>query len=100
MVTGKTATLNIPYIELDTIFWKPGGYNEKREDPDIEADLKKIQGSDNWRAEGVFGHLGDYIVPFADTLVYTDLPWDECKRNLINRGPESSRQTRQVSLKI
>jgi hypothetical protein len=42
--------------------------------------------------EGVFGRLIDKLIPFADALIYTDLPWVECRNNLMNRGSESSRQ--------
>lgn len=97
--SGKTwlakrmaAVRGIPHIELDSIFWEPGGYNHKRNDLEIEADLKKIQGSGCWLAEGVFGHIVDHLVSFADTLICIDLPWDECRKNLMNRGSESSRQ--------
>lgn len=83
--SGKTwlgkkmaAALGIPHIPLDSIFWMPGGYNLKRKDPEVEADLKRIQGSECWLAEGVFGHLVDQLISFADTLIYLDLPWEEC----------------------
>jgi adenylate kinase family enzyme len=97
--SGKTwlgeriaAVLGIPHITLDSIFWEPGGYNRERNALEIEADLTKIQGFDSWVAEGVFGHLVDKLIGFADTLIYTDLPWKECRRSLMNRGSESSRQ--------
>ena len=88
MATG----LNIPHISLDEIFWEPGGYNMKRNDVDVEADIKKIQDSKSWVVEGVFGHLMDHLVSFADTFIHLDLPWAECKQNLLIRGSKSSKQ--------
>ena len=97
--SGKTwlgekmaAVLGIAHISLDSIFWQLGGYNRKRNDVEIETDLKRIQDSESWLAEGVFGHLADQLVPFADALIYIDMPWEECRSNLLNRGSESSRQ--------
>ena len=89
----KLATLiRIPYIALDGIFWEPGGYNIQRKDVDVEADFRKIQKSQYWVVEGVFGHLVDHLISFGDTLIYLDLPWEECKKNLLIRGSESSKQ--------
>jgi len=86
------AVLRIPHISLDRIFWEPGGYNRKRTDLEIKTDLESIQASESWLAEGVFGHLVDPLVPFAEVLIHIDLPWEECRSNLLNRGSESSRQ--------
>lgn len=89
----KLATiLSIPHVELDKIFWEPGSHNKKRMDEVVEADIKRIQGSRSWVVEGVFGHLVDHFVFIADTLVHLDLPWEECERNLLIRGSESSKQ--------
>jgi adenylate kinase family enzyme len=97
--SGKTwlgmraaAVLGIPHVQLDAVFWEPGGFNRKRRISDVEACLGKIQASPSWLAEGVFGHLADALVPFADTLVYVDLSWEECRKNLESRGSESSAQ--------
>ena len=84
--------LKIPYIGLDGIFWEPGGYNTRRKDIEVEADVKTIQESECWVVEGVFGHLVDPLISVGDTLIYLDLPWEECRKNLLNRGSESSRQ--------
>jgi len=64
----------------------------KRNDMEIETGIKKIQNSKCWVVEGVFGHLIDCLVSCADTLIYIDLPWGECKKNLLDRGSESSEQ--------
>lgn len=97
--SGKTwlgnrlaSILGIPYISLDNIFWEPGGYNRKRIESDVEADIKRIQHSKCWVSEGVFGHLVEQLSAFAETLIYINLPWSECRNNLIKRGSESSRQ--------
>jgi adenylate kinase family enzyme len=84
--------LAIPCIALDKVFWEPGGYNIKRSDPDIEAELKQIQSCSSWVVEGVFGSLIDELISYADTVVFLDLSWEECKTNLVARGSESSKQ--------
>jgi adenylate kinase family enzyme len=102
--SGKTwlgmraaAVLETPYVGLDTIFWEPGGYNRSRDFSECEARLREIQSSHGWLAEGVFGHLADVLIPFADTLIFVDLSWEECRENLEKRGSESSRQLDPVS---
>ena len=82
----------IPHIPLDRIFWEPGGYNSKRTDLEVNTDLKQIQDSRSWIVEGVFGHLADQLTSFSDILIFMNLSWDECRRNLMNRDSESSKQ--------
>jgi adenylate kinase family enzyme len=84
--------LGIRHIALDDIFWEAGGYNRKRDAHEVETGLKKIQNSGTWLVEGVFGQLADVLMAFADILIYMDLPCEECKKNLLSRGSESSRQ--------
>jgi len=86
------SVLDISHISLDNIFWEPGGYNRKRNESDVEADIYKIQHSVTWIVEGVFGHIVEPLIDFADTLIYVNLSWDECRNNLLNRGSESSKQ--------
>ncbi len=95
--SGKTwlgnrlsAVLEIPHFGLDNIFWEPGGHNHKKGEADVTAELREIQKAPSWIVEGVFGHLADQLSAFADTIVYLDLPWDECRNNLLKRGAESS----------
>jgi adenylate kinase family enzyme len=97
--SGKTwlgkklaSILGLSHISLDSIFWEPGGHNRKRIDSDVETDIKRIQTTDSWIIEGVFGHLVEPLIAFADTLIYINLSWDDCRYNLLNRGSESSRQ--------
>lgn len=87
---------NMSCFELDNIFWEPGGFSIKRKASDVEADLKKIQILSEWVAEGVFGHIVDNLISYADTLIYLDMPWEECEANLMSRGSESSMQSEPV----
>ncbi len=73
----------IHHIALDVVYWEVGGYNRKRDAREIQADLKKIQNSGTWVVEGIFGHLVDEFMAFAEALIYMDLPWEECKKNLL-----------------
>ena len=97
--SGKTwlarelsALLGIPHVDLDGIFWEPGGYDRKRDDAEVAAELSEIRRAPEWIVEGVFGHLADRLMGLADTLIYLDLPWEECRSSLLCRGPEKSTQ--------
>ncbi len=83
---------NVPYVALDRLFWEPGGYNVKRCKTLVAQDLTQLQGTDTWLIEGVFGQMAEDMLPYADTLFFLDLPWEECRSNLLARGSESARQ--------
>lgn len=81
-------TLNIPLFHMDTIRWKQDGYGIHRSALDIDKDLDSIKSQDLWILEGVFGKMADACLPFSSLLIWLDLPWTECKQNLIARGPQ------------
>ncbi|MCB0414322.1 MAG: hypothetical protein KDD50_08320 [Bdellovibrionales bacterium] len=74
-------------IEMDKVFWEPGGFNKKRDSGILREEILKSTSSDSWVCEGVFGRIADLATPNANTIVLLDLSWDDCKKNLINRGP-------------
>jgi hypothetical protein len=43
---------------------------------------------DQWILEGVFGKMAQECLPFSTLLIWLDLPWEECKKNLLSRGPK------------
>ena len=82
-------------VNLDSVFWLPGGYSEKRSQEAIDQRINEIKSNDNWVVEGVFGNLIEKFIPTASEIMFLDLPWNECNMNLINRGSESSKQLNQ-----
>jgi len=83
---------NIKEVNLDSIFWEPGGFNLKRSPEVIDQELLTLAKEDSWVAEGVFGTLAEKLISSADTLLFLDLDWKLCRSSLLSRGSESSKQ--------
>ena len=65
----KIAPQESTIIHLDTIFWKPCGFDEKRERAEIEQLVAQSLRNKHWVAEGVFGDLANRYVPEASELI-------------------------------
>ncbi|HBG34729.1 MAG: hypothetical protein A2X70_02070 [Alphaproteobacteria bacterium GWC2_42_16] len=78
----------ISLFHMDNIRWGQSGYEIRRSATDIERDLEAIKSKDQWILEGVFGKMAQSCLSFADLLIWLDLPWEECKKNLLVRGPQ------------
>ena len=77
---------------LDDIFWELGGYNKKNSENEVSKDIQVIKNQSQWVVEGVFGHLLAELITLADVVIFLDLSWDDCKKALLCRGSESSKQ--------
>ncbi|MEC6830918.1 AAA family ATPase [Photobacterium toruni] len=84
--------LNTKEINLDTIVWEPGGYNQKRSQESIDDELIQLDSESSWVVEGVFGALAEKMISSADSLIFLDIDWPVCKQSLLLRGSESSKQ--------
>lgn len=82
----------IPVVHLDSIFWLPGGFNEKRSAPEIDQMIEDHRSRSEWIVEGVFGELAGRFLDLADLVIWLDLPWSVCEASLRARGSESSKQ--------
>ena len=94
--SGKTWLANalakataVQAIHLDAIFWKPGGFDEKR--PKVETTRLTEEAAEGpaWIVEGVFG---DLLMPFlssAHVLIWLDPEWEVCEARLHRRGSQS-----------
>ncbi len=80
--------MHIPLYHMDSLRWDQSGYEVSRSAAQINKDLEEIKKQDQWILEGVFGKMAQACLPFSTTLIWLDLPWEECKQNLINRGPQ------------
>ena len=78
--------LAIPAIDLDEIYWEPGGYKTAR-DRSLSAEMvREASKKDRWVIEGVYGRLAREALPNATTLVWLDIDEWECIANLQQRG--------------
>ena len=84
--------LNIKEINLDAVYWVPGGFNKKRSPEIVDSELAKLCSESQWIVEGVFGALAEQLISSADTLIFLDIDLDICEKSLISRGSESSKQ--------
>ena len=80
--------MELPLFHMDAIRWAQGGYGIRRSALDIQKDLEALKKQDQWILEGVFGKMAQECLPFSTLLIWLDLPWEECKRNLLSRGPQ------------
>jgi adenylate kinase family enzyme len=81
--------LGIDVTHLDQIFWLLGGFDEKRDAPEVAniVDSKRIAPS--WIVEGIYGDLAQQFASQAEVLIWLDLPWSVCEARLKLRGSES-----------
>lgn len=84
--------LNIREVNLDTIVWQPGGFNQKRPQHEIDLAIQTLAQDPEWVVEGVFGALAEQLLDAADTLLFLDLDWSVCRDSLMSRGSESTKQ--------
>ena len=82
--------LDVPVVELDTIFWLPVSPDTKRSVEDVDRMIDAVRAAPGWIAEGVFGDLAIRLLDIADSLIWLDLPWDTCRASLLERGSVSS----------
>ena len=77
-------SLNLPVYDLDLIHWHADG--RKRDEVDARGRVAEVATGDEWVIEGVYGWLAEVAMPRADTLIWLDLSWDECRSGLLARG--------------
>ena len=78
----------VPLFHMDKIRWDQSGHEIRRSAVDITKDLNHIKKQEQWILEGVFGQMAEECLPFATSLIWLDLPWEDCKNNLLSRGPQ------------
>lgn len=83
---------NYPLIHLGSLFLEPGGFNIRRTDEIVFAEMARIRQTKTWIVDGVFGDLAKEFGLQADTLIWLDQNWETCSQSLLQRGSESSKQ--------
>lgn len=78
--------LALPVLDLDLIHWEGEGYGRKRAEGVAQTLAAEAAGGPRWIIEGVYGWLASAALPRAESLIWLDLPWSECRDGLIARG--------------
>ncbi|WP_426104885.1 adenylate kinase [Massilia sp. TSP1-1-2] len=81
------AELGAPWIDLDHLFWEPGGYNIARDKTLTHAMLDAACAQPSWVVEGIYGSLLTRAQPRSDTLLWLCVDEAECIANITRRGP-------------
>ncbi|MEZ0167466.1 AAA family ATPase [Microvirga sp. TS319] len=73
-------------IHLDDLHWEPGNYGIVRDRTLRDKDVQIAREADYWIMEGVYGQLIQMALGRATTLIWLDLPEEECIANIRRRG--------------
>ena len=74
------------HLDLDTLAWLPEATPTRRPLESACTDIERfILCRTSWVIEGCYGDLIKFVVPFADHLIYLDLPIETCISNAKNR---------------
>jgi adenylate kinase family enzyme len=73
-------------VDLDTIHWEDLASGKKRDEEFSKKMTASIAAEAQWVIEGVYGWLADVAAPRATALIWLNLPWEECKAGLKQRG--------------
>lgn len=91
--SGKTwlaqrlaASLRSPVVHLDDLHWQPGRYGVARDKVVRDRLVTEASSGESWIMEGVYGQLAAMVLDRVTTLVWLDLPEDECVANVRDRG--------------
>ncbi len=77
-------------VHLDDIYWQPGPHGKgiARDKAVVIEEIRELSLTSGWIIEGVYGWLINVILPRTTTLVFLDLPEDECIGNIKARGKQ------------
>lgn len=76
LARAMAADLNLPYIELDAIYWLPNWGERTPEDFRAEVQRAIDEHPDGWVFDGNYGtHLQGMVAKQADSVVYVNMPW-------------------------
>ncbi|NTH64450.1 AAA family ATPase [Agrobacterium rhizogenes] len=77
--------LKLPAVHLDDLHWMPnfGGERPREERNRLVAEAAAV---DHWIMEGIYGTIIKQVLPRVMTLVWLDVPDDECVANIRLRG--------------
>jgi adenylate kinase family enzyme len=73
-------------IHLDDLHWEPGGYGIARDKAVRNKLVMEAAAAERWMMEGVYGQVVDIVLGRVTTLIWLDVPEEECLRNVRARG--------------
>jgi adenylate kinase family enzyme len=76
----------LPLVDLDQVYWQEKSYGTKRDDMLARNLVEKATAKPAWVIEGVFGALCRIALQKATGLIWLDIPWEECRASLMQRG--------------
>lgn len=77
--------LDIPSLDLDTIFWEPNQIAVARPRDAVHADLDAFCAGDSWIAEGCYGGLAARALTFHPELIFLNPGEETCLRHCRER---------------
>ena len=89
LATRLAASVPVPVVHLDELFWMPGGFDQKRPEEEITTLVAQSRTMPGWVVEGVFGELDAPFLEDAQTLIWLNPGWSVCRQRLLARGSES-----------
>lgn len=77
--------LKLPAVHLDDLHWMPNFAGERPREERNQL-VAHAAASDRWIMEGVYGTIIKQVLPRVTTLIWLDVPDDECVANIRLRG--------------
>jgi len=91
--TGKTwlareigGILSRSVIHLDDLRWAPGQYGIARDNQLVFNEVVEAGKAESWLIEGVYGWLASAVLQRVTSLIWIDLPEEDCVANIATRG--------------
>ncbi|MGE0135792.1 MAG: AAA family ATPase [Dehalococcoidia bacterium] len=95
--SGKTtvasqlaARLDLPFVELDALYWKPGWVGSN--DEEFLGRVRAETAGEGWVVAGNYSRAWAAYWPRVDTVVWLDLPLRVCLARLVRRSWRRSRE--------
>ncbi|RWG57986.1 MAG: AAA family ATPase [Mesorhizobium sp.] len=88
-------TLGLPVVHLDDMHWEPGHNGIARDRALRDADVQAAAQADTWIMEGVYGQLVNTVLSRVTSLIWIDLPEEECMANIRQRGMQGEESEQQ-----
>jgi adenylate kinase family enzyme len=85
LAQALSSTLSYPILSLDNIVWTCNQFTQKHTPQNITQAVTNFLVFENWIIEGVYGDLIHQTLKTATHLIWLDLPWNICKKNISDR---------------
>ena len=85
LAQGLARKLKLPAVHLDDLHWMPNLAGERPRDERNRLVAQAAAG-DHWVMEGIYGTIIRQALPRVTSLIWLDVPDDECIANIRLRG--------------